>query len=232
VSALLNPPTRDGIQGDDRMSIIDLRARAAALRGPGAPATGFRRRGATTDSAQQSQTISRAITLAKKGDQDALHFLYTRYADNVYGYVSSIVRDPYEAEDVTQHVFAKLMTALPKYQEGRAPFSAWILRVARNVAVDHLRQLRAVPCEEIRTESDADEAPLERTLALREALADLPTEQREVIVLRHLAGLSPGEIANHLGKSESSVHGLHHRGRSALRTRLVELQAAPATVAA
>jgi RNA polymerase sigma-70 factor, ECF subfamily len=233
MSALADPiPVTDTTQGDDRMSIIDLHTRAS-MRDASVPTTGFRRKSASADSERQSQAISRAIAQAKKGDREALRFLYLRYADNVYGYVSSIVRDPYEAEDVTQHVFAKLMTALPKYEEGRAPFSAWILRVARNVAVDHLRQLRAVPCEDIRAESgDEGDSPMERTLALRDALADLPTEQREVIVLRHLAGLSPGEIAHRLGKSESSVHGLHHRGRSALRTRLVELQAGPATLAA
>jgi RNA polymerase sigma-70 factor (ECF subfamily) len=157
-----------------------------------------------------------------------------RYADNVYSYVATIMRDPHEAEDVTQQVFAKLMTVLPKYDEARAPFAAWILRVARNVAFDQLRQLRAVPCEEVRTDErrGSSDDSMERSLVLRDALATLPDEQREVIVLRHLAGLTPGEIAHRLGKTESSVHGLHHRGRSALRTTLEQLQSAPATLAA
>jgi RNA polymerase sigma-70 factor, ECF subfamily len=58
-------------------------------------------------------------------------------------------------------------------------------------------------------------------------LEDLPEEQREVLVLRHIVGLSPGEIAGTLDKTESSVHGLHHRGRSSLRQSLTELEAAP-----
>ena len=62
----------------------------------------------------------------------------------------SLLRDDHEAEDVTQHVFAKLMTNLHKYEPREVPFSAWILRVARNVAVDHMRQRRAIPCEEVR----------------------------------------------------------------------------------
>src|SRR3712207_7001636 len=49
-----------------------------------------------------------AIGRAKQGDEDAMRFLYLRYADNVYGYVCSIVRDEHEAEDVTQQIFAKL----------------------------------------------------------------------------------------------------------------------------
>jgi RNA polymerase sigma-70 factor (ECF subfamily) len=66
------------------------------------------------------------------------------------------------------------------------------------------------------------------SLTLREALEVLPDEQREVVVLRHLVGLSPGEIAGRLGKTEPAIHGLHHRGRGALRTNLAERECAPA----
>jgi RNA polymerase sigma-70 factor (ECF subfamily) len=123
------------------------------------------------------------------------------------------------------------MTALPKYHEREVPFSAWILRVARNVAVDHMRSRRAIPCEEVREldqhHSDSETDRL-RSLSLRDALATLPEEQREVLVLRHLVGLSPGEIAGRLGRTEPSVHGLHHRGRGALRSVLTEMECAPA----
>src|SRR5215204_4737052 len=81
----------------------------------------------------ERRVVCEAVALAKAGDQEALRFLYLRYADNVYGYVRGIVRDDHEAEDVTQHVFAKLMTILPKYERRSVPFAAWILRVARNV---------------------------------------------------------------------------------------------------
>jgi RNA polymerase sigma-70 factor, ECF subfamily len=174
--------------------------------------------------------VAQAVARAKSGDDEALRFLYVRYADNVYGYVRSIVRDDYEAEDVTQHVFAKLMTVLPKYQERTVPFAAWILRVARNVAVDHMRQRRAIPCEEVREldeRKDHGEAQ-QISLTLREALDALPDDQRQVLVLRHVVGLTPGEIAGCLGKTEPSVHGLHHRGRGNMRSALVENECAPA----
>jgi len=64
--------------------------------------------------------------------------------------------------------------------------------------------------------------------AVLEALAGLPEDQREVLVLRHVLGLSPPEIAERLGKTESSIHGLHHRGRAALKAALIELEATPA----
>lgn len=170
--------------------------------------------------------VSRAVARAKQGDRDAVRFLYLRYADNVYGYVCSIVRDEHEAEDVTQHVFAKLMTVLPKYEARAVPFSAWIMRVARNVAMDHMRQRRAIPVEEVRQEQEGIDDPL-RQHALTEALASLPEDQRQVLVLRHLVGLTPGEIAERLGKSEPSIHGLHHRGRGALRSALEDRECAP-----
>ena len=66
----------------------------------------------------------------------ALHFLYVRYADDVCGYVSSIVRDRHEAEDITQSLFAKLLTKIQKYEQREVPFSAWILRVARNTTLE------------------------------------------------------------------------------------------------
>ena len=211
--------------------IIDaVRARADELEGTRLNGR-FRSHTSLEDgAASERSVVAQAVSRAKAGDREALRFLYMRYADNVYGYVRSIVRDHYEAEDVTQHVFAKLMTALPKYEPREVPFAAWILRVARNVALDHLRQRRPIPCEEVReldVHLDEDDAQ-QTSLTLREALGALPEDQREVLVLRHLVGLSPGEIAGRLDKTEPSVHGLHHRGRGALRSALVERHCAPA----
>jgi RNA polymerase sigma-70 factor (ECF subfamily) len=177
--------------------------------------------------------LERAIARAKGGDTSALHYLYVRYADDVYRYIQSIVRDSHEAEDITHNVFAKLIFAIRKYEERAVPFSAWILRVARNAALDHLRARRMVPSEEVRTSDErSDEIAFERCESLKDALDRLPEAQREVLVLRHVVGLSPAEIAELLGKTESAIHGLHHRGRGALQMALRELGAAPATAIA
>ena len=101
-----------------------------------------------------NRLVSRVVKRAQAGDRQALGFLYAHYADNVYGYVCSIVHDRHEAEDVTQHVFAKLIHVIGKYEERDVPFFAWILRVARNVAVDHIRMQRLVPVEEARTSDE------------------------------------------------------------------------------
>jgi RNA polymerase sigma-70 factor (ECF subfamily) len=183
------------------------------------------------ESLASSRLVSSAVRRAQEGDREAIGFLYARYADNVCGYVRSIVHDQHEAEDITQHVFAKLIHVIGKYQEREVPFFAWILRVARNVAVDHIRRQRCIPVEEVRLTGPDRNGPEhnERINDLREALAKLPDDQREVLVLRHFAGLSPTEIAEHTGRTEGSVHGLHHRGRRALTAELASRGAAPNT---
>jgi RNA polymerase sigma-70 factor, ECF subfamily len=179
-------------------------------------------------SAGASNLTQQAVARAKAGESEGLHYLYVRYADDVQRFVNGLVRDHHEAEDITQNVFAKLMTAINKYEERAVPFDAWILRVARNAALDYLRAKRAIPTEEVRlADTGRAQTALDRGRALRQALEELPEDQREVLVLRHIVGLSPVEIADTLDKSESSVHGLHHRGRRSLRHNLTELGAAP-----
>lgn len=178
--------------------------------------------------------VSRAVKLAQAGDRDALAFLYARFADDIRGYAASIVRDQHDAEDVTQQVFAKLMRVIGKYEEREVPFFAWMLRVTRNVAVDHLRKQRPIPVEEIYGGDPGSQGALagQRVGELKDALATLPLAQREVLILRHFAGLSPTEIATRTGKSEGSIHGLHHRGRRALRAELTSRGVAPVTARA
>jgi len=181
-----------------------------------------------------SRLVSRAVRQAQLGDREALGFLYARFSENIFGYVRSIVRDHHEAEDVTQHVFTKMMRVIDKYEERDVPFFAWLLRVARNVAVDYIRSERLIPVEEVRAESmmrgGTDPGALAWTEDLREALATLPHAQREVLIMRHVAGLSPAEIAGLTGKSEGSIHGLHHRGRRAIAAELTSRGLAPATM--
>ena len=91
-----------------------------------------------TDSEVASRLVALAVERAQAGDRDALAFLYARFADDVCGYARSIVHDHHAAEDVTQQVFAKLIGVIGKYEQRDVPFFAWMLRVTRNVAVDHL----------------------------------------------------------------------------------------------
>ncbi len=188
----------------------------------------FRRR-RLEHSKDAEAVVHAAVVGAKAGDADAMRYLYLRYADNVYGYVCSIVRDEHEAEDITQQIFAKLLNALQRYEPRTVPFSAWILRIAHNAAIDAMRARRAIPCEEVRSPELEDvDLSRERARDLHLALDQLPSEQRDVIVMRFVMGMSPKEIAERLERSEDAVHGLQHRGRQTLRRELTALQSAPA----
>jgi RNA polymerase sigma-70 factor (ECF subfamily) len=189
---------------------------------------GFRARTTLDESPTDKRMVAMAVARGKEGDREAIRYLYVRYSHNIYGYVRSIVHDEHEAEDVTQHVFMKLISVIPKYEPRQVPFTSWILRVARNVAVDHLRQRRPVPCEEVfEPTRAADDSGRDRRWGLEQALQQLSEDQRDVVVLRHLVGLTPGEIAEQMGRTEASIHGLHHRARQALRRELAKIECAP-----
>ncbi len=177
--------------------------------------------------------VMRAVAAAKRGEGQGIHFLYVSFAPSVQRYVRGIVADEHEAEDITQQVFAKLMVVIDRYEERGLPFAAWILRVARNAALDHIRASRVILSDEVQESPASNHAPTEaqheRRQTLHDAFARLPEDQAKVVWLRHVVGLTPPEIAAWLGRSESSIHGLHHRGRGALRADLAAIGTAPST---
>src|SRR3954467_11851581 len=188
-------------------------------------------RKATFDEDIRPGELAGAARRAKAGDREGVRYLYLRFSPNVFSYARSIIRDEHEAEDITQQVFARLMTAIPRYEDRGVPFSAWILRITHNMAIDHMRR-RLVLCDETTLPEDCDdERSREISSALRDALEELPETQRQVVVMRHLGGYSPGEIAGTIGRSQDSVHGLHHRARRALRQRLEHTESAPMVAA-
>jgi RNA polymerase sigma-70 factor, ECF subfamily len=176
--------------------------------------------------------IDRAISAMKAGDTSALDYLYVTYADEVCAYVRTIVRSHHDAEDITQNVFLKLPNAIRRYESRGLPFERWLMRVARNASLDHLRARRQVPYAEVYvSEEGYEESEFDLRHTLEDALAKLPADQREVVVLRHALGLSPPEIAKRLSRTEASVNGLHHRGRRSLITALEEVGTRPAAMA-
>ena len=178
---------------------------------------------------KEDALIHAAVKRARDGDDDALRLLYLRYAGNVFSYVRSIIPDEYEAEDITQTVFARLSRRLQRYEPRRVPFGAWITTVAHNAAIDHLRAKRMVPCEQaIDPETAHEDLSGERLAAIRAALAELPQVQREVLVLRFVVGMGIKEVAERLGRTEQAIDSLQSRARGRLRAELVRLEAAPA----
>lgn len=155
-----------------------------------------------------------AIVHAARRDPSAFEPLYERYHPGVYHYLRLRTATVEEAADLTQQVFLQALAALPKYRERGLPFAAWLFRIAGNVATDAHRRRRPaldwdlVP-ERLRgiSDDDPEAAALanERVERLRQHLATLDPAKRELLGLRFAAGLSSGEIAAVVGKSEAAV---------------------------
>jgi RNA polymerase sigma-70 factor, ECF subfamily len=184
--------------------------------------------GGVDDEVAQRRTRRAIARVVEDGDREALRDLYLRYSGLVYRHVRAVIRDEHEAQDITQLVFLKLIAALRGYDPGHGPFRPWLLRVARNLAIDEIRRRRAVPAGQL-PDGPSDETSRLRATALYDALAALSADQREVLVLRQMVGLLPAEIAERMDRTEGSVHALHHRARAAMRASLVSLEAAPST---
>jgi len=172
----------------------------------------------------ETLAIDELVARAKAGDADAFTALYDGYAERVYRFLLARVPEPADAEDLLQRVFLNVIEALPSYQERGLPFGAWLFRIARNAAIDFARALR--PTAQLEAVADrVDDGPGPPALAdqaadrahLRDLLARLTEEQREVIVYRFFGELSPSEIAVLMDKREGSIRALQFRALQALR---------------
>lgn len=162
---------------------------------------------------------------AAAGDAASFGLLYDRHFPTVYRYAFLRARDRMEAEDVTSETFIRALRFLHRY-EPRAPFAAWLVRIARNVLIDRARRESR---REIRERAfatpdvvDPEREALARGEAreLRAALARLSELQRDVLILRYFAGLSTEEISAAIGKGASTIRGIQHRAIAALRREL------------
>jgi RNA polymerase sigma-70 factor (ECF subfamily) len=164
------------------------------------------------------------VQRAQTGDGAAFAALYDVFAPRVYRFFRFRVSAADAAEDLTQRVFLKMIEQLPNYESRGIPFAAWIFRVARNAWIDEDRTnhvtVRLDALSQSPTQADGPEALAAASMdsdVLHAAVEALPPDQREVIASRFFAGLTPGETAAQMGRSEGSVRVLQHRGLAALR---------------
>ena len=171
------------------------------------------------------------IARAASGDSVAFSQLYAHSAAGIRRYVRTLIWNPWDAEDVTQDVFVKILTGLSQYDPDRASFSAWTLRVARNAAIDHLRRQRAgvAWAPEVDQRAPSDDAGRRCGESLRQVLGELNHHQREILVLRAFGGFEPSEVAGYANATRGSINTLYHRARLAARDRLSAIDAGPCT---
>ena len=183
-------------------------------------------------------TEQELVSAAKAGDQQAFEQLVLDNQNKVYSLALRLTGDREEAADLAQEAFLKAWQGLPAFQ-GESSFATWIYRLATNVCIDYLRKQKrrrqvesevSLDDEELSWTEPADwsqdpHRQLERSeqgRALARGLEALPEQQRQILVLRELSGLSYQEISQKLGLDMGTVKSRIARGRMALRKILAE----------
>ncbi len=163
----------------------------------------------------------RLMIEAAQRDPSRFAELYEQNFDRVYAFVMRRVRDRSAAEDVTADVFHRALANLGNYQWQGTPFSAWLLRIAANAIADRWRRLAKEPVPTADEFLDsAVESDTERRTMLAQLLAELPEDQRLVVVRRFVDQRSIKDIAAELGRSEGAIKQLQFRALENLRARM------------
>jgi RNA polymerase sigma-70 factor (ECF subfamily) len=163
-------------------------------------------------------TDAELVERLKQHDDEAYREVIARFGDPLYAYVYTITGNHHQTEDVISETYLRMVEKIDQYVYTGAPFRAWLYRIAHNLAINVLRR-------SVRVDGDAALADLaqpagnpEETVAsqleaeeLREAITQLTEDQQQVVLLRFIAGQSPGEVAQAMEKSEIAVRQLQLR---------------------
>ena len=176
----------------------------------------------------QEADDSELIACAARGDREAFGALYERYVFRVFRHVYYLTSDPHTAEDLTAQTFLNALEAIPRYEMRGVPFLAWLLRIAYNLTVNHRKVRRNGTTQlpeglEIEGTTYSPEASCEAKAdgeRVWEGVRRLRDDQRQVIVMRFIDGLSYPDIARVLGKSIGAVRVIQYRALCALRRKL------------
>lgn len=174
------------------------------------------------DRACQAPNDTELVERVRAGDADSFGLLYDRYHVAVYRYVYYHVGHRQDAEDLSATVFERALQSLPHFRGGDCRFSTWLYRIAHNAIVDYhrlQRTRRSLSLEEANEyvgDGGTDPDKALESLDLSDALAALPQEQRELLILRFVDGLGHDEVAKVLGKKEGACRVGQHRALCAL----------------
>lgn len=167
------------------------------------------------------------IKRAVKRDREAFGALYNKHVSRVYRHIYYMVGNPPEAEDLTAQAFLQAWQAIERYQIRGAPFVSWLMRIAHNLGVSHLRSRKpSTELPETLVDRSRDGNPddvLQRQAdgdRVREAILRLREEHRRVIILRFVQDLAYREVAEIVGKSVPAVRVIQHRALNALRKQM------------
>jgi RNA polymerase sigma-70 factor (ECF subfamily) len=176
------------------------------------------------------------VALVAHGNQAALEVLYDRYASRVLGLSVRIIGDQALAEDILQETFWRVWQSATTFQSQLGPFTGWLFRIARNLAIDVYRRQSVRPQAVVSAngrdpildetpDPDMDVAEQAQSILqsrqMRKALASLPDVQRQVIEMAYFHGMTRQEIAQATGEALGTIHT---RARLALQKLRGELE--------
>ncbi|QYJ03769.1 sigma-70 family RNA polymerase sigma factor [Nocardioides panacisoli] len=173
------------------------------------------------DSADERERLIGLVELARGGDAEAFGMLYDHYQPSVYRFLYYRTRSVAVAEDLCSEAFIRALRNMPNFRWQGKDFGAWLMTIARNLATDHFKAGRTrleLSTDDMGQHDDTTESPEDGVLAhlthevLIEKLKELPTEQRDCLIMRFLQGWSIAETAAALERSEGAVKQLQLRG--------------------
>ena len=213
-------PLRRPSRTPDLPWLLTQTSQPAATAAPSQPDDSAFATSSLQDEAEGSRLIA-LVELARNGDSEAFGQLYDHYHASVYRFLYYRVGSVQLAEDLTAETFFRALRSMSSFRWQGKDFGAWLMTIARNLTTDHFKAGRTrleSTTEDMSTLDSTAEGPEGAVLAsltneaLLEALSQLPTEQRECLVMRFLQGLSIAETADVLGRSSGAVKQLQLRG--------------------
>jgi RNA polymerase sigma-70 factor (ECF subfamily) len=177
-----------------------------------------------------NEHVRALVERGQQGDREALEELYLLHFDRIYSYLHMSVGNRHDAEDLTTQTFMKMLESIKRFRWQSAPFSAWLFRIAHNLAMDHFRASRRwQPEEEVpeppgETELSAEQAAFQSIgrQSMLELIEGLSHEQQQVLTLKFVFNLPNGEVATILEKTEGAIKSLQHRALVSLQKQIAK----------
>jgi RNA polymerase sigma-70 factor (ECF subfamily) len=181
-----------------------------------------------TPARDSTEHVRELVARGQQGDRDALEELYLIHFDRIYSYLHVSVGNRHDAEDLTTQTFLKMLEKIGSFKWQSAPFSAWLFRIAHNLAMDHFRSRRRWQPEEEVPEPPGEEEPSAELVAMqtigRESMLKLidrlSPEQQQVLTLKFVFNLPNAEVAAILDKTEGAIKSLQHRALVSLQKQI------------
>ncbi len=179
---------------------------------------------------ESTDHVRELVARGQQGDRDALEELYLIHFDRIYSYLHVSVGNRHDAEDLTTQTFLKMLEKIGTFKWQSAPFSAWLFRIAHNLAMDHFRAGRRWQPEEEVPEQPGEEELSAELVAMqtmgRESMLklidSLSPEQQHVLTLKFVFNLPNAEVATILDKSEGAIKSLQHRALVSLQKQIAQ----------